>query len=86
MLDSLRRPPQGCRQPSPGLALTKLAWRRSTSGHRDGLRAVVLTEITYLTEDQGFLYVSLVTAAWSRKLSAHRVHNSLHTQEVEPRI
>ncbi|QOF79292.1 IS3 family transposase [Variovorax sp. 38R] len=43
---------------------------------------VWVADITYLPTDQGFVYLSLVTDAWSRKIVGHHVHDSLHTQQV----
>lgn len=41
-----------------------------------------MADITYLPTDKGFVYLSLVTDAWSRKIVGHHVHDSLHTQQV----
>lgn len=43
---------------------------------------VWVADITYLPTDQGFVYLSLVTDAWSRKIVGHHVHDSLHTEQV----
>lgn len=43
---------------------------------------VWVADITYLPTDQGFVYLSLVTDAWSRKIVGHHVHDSLHTGQV----
>lgn len=47
-----------------------------------GCEQVWVADITYLPTDQGFVYLSLVTDAWSRKIVGHHVHDSLHTQQV----
>lgn len=41
-----------------------------------------MADITYLPTDKGFVYLSLVTDAWSRKIVGHHVHDSLHTKQV----
>ena len=41
-----------------------------------------MADITYLPTDRGFVYLSLVTDAWSRKIVGHHVHDSLHTAQV----
>jgi len=43
---------------------------------------VWVADITYLPTDKGFVYLSLVTDAWSRKIVGHHVHDSLHTEQV----
>ena len=43
---------------------------------------VCVADITYLPTDKGFVYLSLVTDAWSRQIVGHHVHDSLHTQQV----
>lgn len=43
---------------------------------------VWVADITYLPTDQGFVYLSLVTDAWSRKIVGHHVHDSLQTEQV----
>ena len=43
---------------------------------------VWVADITYLPTDKGFVYLSLVTDAWSRKIVGHHVHDSLHTKQV----
>lgn len=43
---------------------------------------VWVADITYLPTDQGFVYLSLVTDAWSRKIVGHHVHDSLRTEQV----
>jgi len=35
-----------------------------------------MADITYLPTDQGFVYLSLVTDAWSRKIVGHHVDDS----------
>lgn len=47
-----------------------------------GSEQVWVADITYLPTDQGFVYLSLVTDAWSRKIVGHHVHDSLHTEQV----
>ncbi len=43
---------------------------------------VWVADITYLPTGAGFVYLSLVTDAWSRKIVGHHVHDSLHTAQV----
>lgn len=43
---------------------------------------VWVADITYMPTDQGFVYLSLVSDAWSRKIVGHHVHDSLHTGQV----
>jgi putative transposase len=43
---------------------------------------VWVADITYLPTDKGFVYLSLVTDVWSRKIVGHHVHDSLHTKQV----
>lgn len=43
---------------------------------------VWVADITYLPTDKGFVYLSLVTDAWSRKIVGHYVHDSLQTEQV----
>lgn len=47
-----------------------------------GCEQVWVADITYLPTDQGFVYLSLVTDAWSRKIVGHYVHDSLRTEQV----
>nr|WP_218840255.1 IS3 family transposase [Variovorax sp. YR752] len=47
-----------------------------------GSEQVWVADITYLPTDRGFVYLSLVTDAWSRKIVGHHVHDSLHTRQV----
>lgn len=47
-----------------------------------GSEQVWVADITYLPTDRGFVYLSLVTDAWSRKIVGHHVHDSLHTEQV----
>ena len=47
-----------------------------------GSEQVWVADITYLPTPQGFVYLSLVTDAWSRKIVGHHVHDSLHTEQV----
>ena len=47
-----------------------------------GSEQVWVADITYLPTDLGFVYLSLVTDAWSRKIVGHHVHDSLHTEQV----
>lgn len=43
---------------------------------------VWVADITYLPTHNGFVYLSLVTDAYSRKIVGHHVHDSLHTEQV----
>jgi putative transposase len=43
---------------------------------------VWVADITYLPTHDGFVYVSLVTDSYSRKIVGHHVHDSLHTAQV----
>lgn len=43
---------------------------------------VWVADITYLPSDQGFVYLSLLTDAWSRKIVGFHVHDSLQTAQV----
>ena len=43
---------------------------------------VWVADITYLPTHSGFVYLSLVTDAYSRKIVGHYVHDSLHTEQV----
>jgi putative transposase len=43
---------------------------------------VWVADITYLPTQSGFVYLSLVTDAYSRKIVGHHVHDSLHTEQV----
>jgi putative transposase len=43
---------------------------------------VWVADITYLPTHGGFVYLSLVTDAYSRKIVGHHVHDSLHTEQV----
>lgn len=43
---------------------------------------VWVADITYLPTHSGFVYLSLVTDAYSRKIVGHHVHDSLHTEQV----
>lgn len=47
-----------------------------------GSEQVWVADITYLPTDKGFVYLSLVTDAWSRKIVGHEVHDSLQTGQV----
>ena len=47
-----------------------------------GGEQVWVADITYLPTDRGFVYLSLVTDAWSRKIVGHHVHDSLRTEQV----
>lgn len=39
-------------------------------------------DITYVPTHSGFVYLSLVTDAYSRKIVGYHVHDSLHTEQV----
>lgn len=43
---------------------------------------VWVADITYVPTHSGFVYLSLVTDAYSRKLVGHHVHDSLRTEQV----
>jgi putative transposase len=43
---------------------------------------VWVADITYLPTHDGFIYLSLVTDAYSRKIVGYHVHDSLHTEQV----
>ena len=43
---------------------------------------VWVADITYLPTHSGFVYLSLVTDAYSRKIVGHHIHDSLHTEQV----
>ena len=43
---------------------------------------VWVADITYLPTHSGFVYLSLVTDVYSRKIVGHHVHDSLHTEQV----
>jgi putative transposase len=43
---------------------------------------VWVADITYVPTHSGFVYLSLVTDAYSRKIVGHHVHDSLHTKQV----
>jgi putative transposase len=43
---------------------------------------VWVADITYLPTHSGFVYLSLVTDAYSRKIVGYHVHDSLHTDQV----
>jgi putative transposase len=43
---------------------------------------VWVADITYLPTHDGFVYLSLVTDAYSRKIVGYHVHDSLHTEQV----
>jgi putative transposase len=43
---------------------------------------VWVADITYLPTHNGFVYLSLVTDAYSRKIVGHHVHDSLRTEQV----
>jgi putative transposase len=43
---------------------------------------VWVADITYLPTQSGFVYLSLVTDAYSRKIVGYHVHDSLHTEQV----
>jgi len=43
---------------------------------------VWVADITYLPTSAGFVYLSLVTDAWSRKIVGFHVHDSLRTEQV----
>ena len=47
-----------------------------------GSEQVWVADITYLPTHEGFVYLSLVTDMYSRKIVGWHVHGSLHTQEV----
>lgn len=47
-----------------------------------GGEQVWVADITYLPTDRGFVYLSLITDAWSRKIVGHHVHDSLCTEQV----
>jgi putative transposase len=47
-----------------------------------GSEQVWVADITYLPTDKGFVYLSLITDAWSRKIVGHYVHDSLQTAQV----
>ena len=43
---------------------------------------VWVADITYLPTHDGFVYLSLITDAYSRKIVGHHVHDSLRTEQV----
>lgn len=43
---------------------------------------VWVADITYVPTHSGFVYLSLITDAYSRKIVGHHVHDSLQTQQV----
>lgn len=43
---------------------------------------VWVADITYLPTRNAFVYLSLITDAWSRKIVGYHVHESLHTRHV----
>lgn len=43
---------------------------------------VWVADITYLPSQDGFVYLSLITDAYSRKIVGYHVHDSLHTAQV----
>lgn len=47
-----------------------------------GVEQVWVADITYLATAGPFVYLSLVTDAWSRKIVGYHVHDSLHTEQV----
>lgn len=47
-----------------------------------GAEKVWVADITYLATAGAFVYLSLVTDAWSRKIVGYHVHDSLHTGQV----
>lgn len=65
-------------------------FRRHPNLLKDGPQRVVPTgpeqvwvaDITYLATTGAFVYLSLVTDAWSRKIVGYHVHDSLHTGQV----
>ena len=48
----------------------------------DGPEQVWVADITYLPTQGKFVYLSLITDAWSRKIVGYHVHGSLQTEEV----
>ena len=48
----------------------------------EGSERVWVADITYLPTHGQFVYLSLVTDAYSRKIVGYHVHDSLHTQKV----
>jgi len=50
--------------------------------HASGSERVWVADITYLPTDGKFVYLSLVTDAYSRKIVGWHVHESLQTEEV----
>lgn len=47
-----------------------------------GAEQVWVADITYLATAAQFVYLSLVTDAWSRKIVGYHVHDSLQTEQV----
>lgn len=47
-----------------------------------GSEQVWVADITYLPTHDRFVYLSLITDAYSRKIVGHHVHDSLHTAQV----
>lgn len=47
-----------------------------------GAEQVWVADITYVPTHSGFVYLSLVTDAYSRKIVGHHVHDSLRTEQV----
>lgn len=70
----------------------KRAYHKTTQSHhrfhrhpnllKAGPEQVWVADITYLPTRQGFVYLSLVTDAFSRKIMGHHVHTTLHTSSV----
>ena len=50
--------------------------------HASGSEQVWVADITYLPTNGKFVYLSLVTDAYSRKIVGWHVHESLQTEEV----
>ena len=46
----------------------------------DGSNQAWVSDITYIRTDEGFLYLSLVTDAWSRKIVGHHAGDTLETE------
>ena len=63
------------------LVAPRRAYHKTTDSHHRFRRHPNLLKEGQPT-DKGFVYLSLVTDAWSRKIVGHHVHDSLHTQQV----
>ena len=55
---------------------------RKSSGSADHSTMVWVADITFRPTTGPFVYLSLVTGAFSRKIAGHRVHDSLQTEQV----